>query len=171
MQRTVFLTGTTLLICGLLMGCTANMTQFGEPPREAAKTISVSQLLENLDDYAGEYVRVRGVVTEMCTHSGCWMEVADRQGADGVFVKFTYDTSKGRVPAEAIGQKAVVEGKVVVMEVSEERRRHYAEDQGASEAELAKIIGPEKVAQLECPSARIANVDVAQPKACEHEAS
>lgn len=156
-----------------LVGCAGPQAHFGEPMKhDHQRPLSVARVMANPDDYDGEYVRVAGTVHTMCTTSGCWMELVDAPAADdaeGLVVVFTYDrATHSRVPPEAIGHKAVVEGKLVVKSIPEEQRRHMAADAGASVEELERIKGPAKSVRLECPAARIAGVKPAAPKACEH---
>ncbi len=159
-----------VVVAGLVLGgCAANYTQFGEPPnRPVQGPFTVAQVLADSAKYSGQWVKVAGVVTDLCTHAGCWMEIADRPGEKPLFVKFTYDTTTRRVPAEAKGRRAVVEGKLVIVEVPEAQRRHIAQEQGATPEQLAAIQGPERVVQLECPSAGIEGVRPAEPQVCEH---
>jgi hypothetical protein len=162
------LTIAALALC-ILSGCATRYTQFGAAPqRPVHEPLKVAEILKDPDQWNGQYVRVSGTVRDLCAHAGCWMEIADTPDGKPLWVQFTYDTSTQRVPVEAKGHRAVVEGKLVVTEVSEAQRRHYAEDQGASADEIAKIKGTEKRVQLEAPYAGIEGVQPAAPQACEH---
>jgi hypothetical protein len=153
----------------VLGGCAARYTQFGDPPkRPVQEPFTVQHVLAKADQLSGQWVKVAGVVSDLCTHAGCWMEIADRPGTRPLFVKFTYDTSTARVPAEAKGHRAVVEGRLVISEMPEAQRRHIARDQGATPEQLATIQGPERVVRLECPTAGIEGVQPASPQTCEH---
>jgi hypothetical protein len=154
----------------VLSGCATQQARFGAAPqRQMQEPFTVAQVLEQPQKYAGQYVRVAGVVTDLCEHAGCWMEVADKPGAKPLFVAFTYDLTTGRVPVEAKGHHAVLEGKIVLKEVPEERRRHIAAEQGAKPEQLALIKGPETQVQLECPSAEIEGVKPAAPQPCDQQ--
>lgn len=153
----------------LLSGCASNYTQFGTAPQHpGAQPLKVQQVLDAPEKYAGKHVKLAGLITDLCTHAGCWMEIADAPTGRPLFVQFTYDTTTQRVPPEAKGRRAIVEGKVVTKEISEAQRRHYAEDQGATPEQVAAIKGPETQVQLECPSVQIEGVKPAAPQACEH---
>jgi hypothetical protein len=162
----------TLLTCSLLCACAAQQAHFGDAPKmENEKPLSVPHITSAPENYEGKYVRVKGTVRDLCTTSGCWMEIARDTSKEepALLVVFTYDKTKYRVPPDAKGHEAIVEGTVSIREISQADRRHYAEDSGASPEEIAKIIGPEKIVRLECPAATIKGVEPATPQACEHE--
>lgn len=172
MMRMLALTG-LLGVCVLgLSGCAAPQGKFGEAMKHPEqKPLAVADVLAHPEKYNGQFIRVRGTVKNLCDHSGCWMEVGAKNAAagDGLVVVFSYDKSLGRVPPEARGHEAVVEGKLSVKEIDEGERRRQAVEHGASVAELAKIYGSKKVIRLECPAAEIAGVKPLDAKPCEHE--
>jgi hypothetical protein len=49
----------------------------------------------------------------------------------------------------------LIEGNATVKEVSEEMRKHYAEDAGKSKKEIAKIKGPEKDVQFAATGVKV----------------
>lgn len=85
-------------------------------------------------------VRFEGDITATCAKKGCWMDVAS--GEDTVFVRFLdYGFF---VPTEgAVGKRTVVEGEAFFDTLTVDMRRHYAEDAGATEEEIAAITEPE----------------------------
>lgn len=85
-------------------------------------------------------VRFEGEITATCPKKGCWMDVAS--GEDTVFVRFLdYGFF---VPTEgAEGKRAIMEGEAFFDTLTVDMRRHYAEDAGASEEEIAAITEPE----------------------------
>ena len=166
----------SLVVAGLLLstGCATTQTHFGQPMKLTdQKPLTVTHIVTDPNEYEGRYVAVRGTVRSLCTHSGCWMELAHNPSdeADGLLVIFTYDRKKYRVPPEAKGHEALVEGTVVIKESSEAQRRYRAKEQGMSAEQVAAIVGPKKSVRLECPAARIAGVKPGTPQACEHEKS
>ncbi len=168
-MRCTVLPSSAALVCLSLAGCatTPTGTQFGTPLKaDAGPTVTVAKLLANPQPYMGKVVQVRGVMGDVCPDAGCWGEIADKPGEKGVFMSFVFDRSKQRVPAEAKGHAAVAQGKVIQVEVPEEQRKHYAEERGASAAELAKIKGSEQTVRLECSSINIEGVKVAEPRTC-----
>lgn len=142
----------------------ARVAKFGaESKLTDADAVPVEKVLSNPDQYKEQYVRVTGTVTSVCAKKGCWLRLAPKgsntQAAGGdVFIKFQ-DPSTGRlVPMEAIGHEVTAEGVVKVGQMSEAAARHYKKDSGASDDEVAKIVGPQKQVVLVKPSVAIEGV-------------
>lgn len=75
-------------------------------------------------------------VDEVCQAKGCWMKL-DLGNDEQVMVKFKdYGFF---MPKNIAGKEVIVNGKAFVSEVSVEEQRHYAEDAGKSEDEIAAI--------------------------------
>jgi len=81
--------------------------------------------------------------------------LTDEAAAETVFVKFTCPVDGRLIPMAAVGHQALVEGVLTVEEITEGEARHYQEDAGASTAEIAKIVGPQKQLSIMAPAARI----------------
>lgn len=79
---------------------------------------------------------LKGTILETCDKKGCWMEVAT--DTDTLFVKFKdYGFF---VPTSGVEGKTVfMQGLASLDTVSVDELRHYAEDAGKSEAEIAAI--------------------------------
>lgn len=79
---------------------------------------------------------IKGTILETCDKKGCWMEVAT--GTDTLFVKFKdYGFF---VPTSGVEGKTVyMQGLASLDTVSVDELRHYAEDAGKSEEEIAAI--------------------------------
>jgi hypothetical protein len=78
-------------------------------------------------------------VKEVCSKKGCWMrlELADGQEAIVRFKDYGFF-----VPKNIAGSTVVVNGKAFVTTQTIEELRHYAEDAGKSEEEIAAITEP-----------------------------
>jgi len=75
-------------------------------------------------------------VDEVCQAKGCWMKL-DLGNEEQVMVKFKdYGFF---MPKNIAGKEVIINGKAFVSEVSVEEQRHYAEDAGKSEDEIATI--------------------------------
>jgi hypothetical protein len=59
------------------------------------------------------------------------------------------------MPENIVGKTVLIEGNATVKEVSEEMRKHYAEDAGKSKKEIAKIKGPEKDVQFAATGVKV----------------
>lgn len=86
-------------------------------------------------------VKLATKINEICQNKGCWMTL-DLGNSEKAFVKFkNYGFF---VPMNAQKRETVVEGKAFVEETSVAELKHYAEDEGKSEAEIATITTPKK---------------------------
>ena len=70
--------------------------------------VAIQKLLGDPDSYVGTKVRVDGVVSAVCKHRGCWMQVKDPANDQGIRIK----VEDGVIvfPASAIWSKASAEG-------------------------------------------------------------
>ena len=83
-------------------------------------------------------VTMRGMVSDVCSKKGCWMTIPLSNGED-LMVRFKdYDFF---VPVDASGE-VIINGKAYISETSVADLRHYAEDAGASSAEIEAILEP-----------------------------
>lgn len=86
-------------------------------------------------------VAFTSTVNEVCKSKGCWMQLNLPEEED-VMVKFK-DYSFF-VPKDIANRDVVVKGKAYVTEVSIEEQKHYAEDNGKNEEEIAAITSPKR---------------------------
>jgi hypothetical protein len=100
------------------------------------------QDVKGIDDIAtkGLPLQIEGPVTSACQHKGCWMTMQEAGAADELFVRF-FDYSFF-VPKDLAGKTAVIKGNFYQDTTSVEDLRHYAEDEGQSAEEIAKITEP-----------------------------
>ncbi|MBT8299118.1 MAG: DUF4920 domain-containing protein [Maribacter sp.] len=85
--------------------------------------------------------KFKAVVKEVCQEKGCWMKV-ELDGGEEAMVRFKdYGFF---MPKDIAGKEVIVNGLAFVEEMSVEDQRHYAEDGGKSEEEIAKITKPKK---------------------------
>lgn len=75
-----------------------------------AQSVAISEILDNVDAYAGERVRVEGLITAVCEHRGCWIDLA----GDREFETLRVKVEDGVIvfPMEVRGKYAVAEGVV-----------------------------------------------------------
>jgi hypothetical protein len=86
-------------------------------------------------------VKFTSEVEKVCKKKGCWMTLKLDDSLTS-FVKF--EDYGFFVPLNAEDRKTVVEGKAFVSETPMEELRHYAQDAGKTEEEIAAITAPEK---------------------------
>ncbi len=114
--------------------------QYGEKV-DVKKAITVSQLLKVLAGKGEAAVVVKGIITEVCQAEGCWLKLKNDKG-EPLFVKIKDHAFL--LPKDIAGKKATVSGVAVVTEVSVDELKHYAEDAGKTEDEIASILQPSK---------------------------
>ncbi len=102
---------------------------------------SVSETLEALKTNDSLLTNVTGYVTSVCQVKGCWMVLSQNPtDSTGLFVKFKdYGFF---VPLDFAGSKVTLAGKAFKEVTSVDELRHYAEDEGKSAEEIAKITEP-----------------------------
>lgn len=143
------------MFIGLLFACkpTSNQAEavltapstentFGEAIT-TANALTVNELFTQLSNQDSIVTKVRGTVQEVCQAKGCWMTITDDKAqAQTVFVKFKdYGFF---VPKDISGKEIIMEGLAFQEVTSVDELRHYAEDKGASEEEIAKITEPKR---------------------------
>jgi hypothetical protein len=71
-------------------------------------SVTVAELLATPDAYLGKTVRVDGVVASVCEHMGCWIQIADHEGAPGI--QFKVEDGVIVFPKDGQGRRASAEG-------------------------------------------------------------
>ena len=107
---------------------------------DEGKPVAVDKVEQNLKENKFEG-KITGKVVEVCRAEGCWLKL---EKADGSSMMVRAKNHGFLVPVDLIGKSVVVDGEAEVKEVSEEMRKHYAEDAGKSKEEIEKIKGAEK---------------------------
>lgn len=122
---------------------TASDRQFGDPVT-AAGAISYAELVSRMQAGDTLAVKVKGTVEAVCQMKGCWMNMA---GTVPMMVRFKdYGFF---VPKDISGREVVLDGKAYYKVVPVDELRHYAEDAGKSEAEIAAITEPKRELSFE----------------------
>lgn len=115
---------------------------YGAGVSNPASAVSFTEVYAQLDSADSMNVTMKGKVESVCQTKGCWMNLVDPSGAsDGeIFVQF-FDYGFF-MPKDLSGSEVIVEGKAYTQETSVDELRHYAEDEGQSEEEIAAITEP-----------------------------
>lgn len=87
-------------------------------------------------------LKVKGIVDEVCEKKGCWLTM---KLPNGESMRVTFKDYAFFVPKNIEGKEIIVEGDASVEELSIEDQRHFAEDGGATKAEIEKITAIKKV--------------------------
>ncbi|MDW7695971.1 DUF4920 domain-containing protein [Flammeovirgaceae bacterium SG7u.111] len=118
----------------------ADSTKFGvEVAPEAA--ITLASLDEKIATATAlEDVTVTGKVTEVCQQKGCWMKL---EKADGSEMRVKFKDYALFMPKDLAGKEVVIHGVASMDTVAVDVLKHYAEDAGKTEEEIAAITEPE----------------------------
>ena len=120
--------------------------------------LSVDDALARSSSLDGQTVRVAGTIRQVCQAKGCWLTFSTAQGQ--TLRVMTHEEGGDEddsmvFPKDAAGRRAEVVGTLRVTEESVARRRHLAEDAGASAEEVAAITEPSRAVSLLATGARI----------------
>lgn len=96
--------------------------------------------------------QVKGKVVEVCKAEGCWIRL---QKADGSSMMVRSKDHAFLMPENIVGKTVLVEGNATVKEITEDMRKHYAEDAGKTKDEIAKIKGSEKDVQFSAKGVKV----------------
>jgi hypothetical protein len=119
----------TLIVLALSLSLAlAAETKLGKP-LTLKQAIPIATLLASPDRFVGKTIQVRGKVTEVCQHMGCWMNLVDE--ASGKMVRIKVEDGVIVFPKDSIGKTAVAEGKFAKMQLTREQAvaqmKHEAE--------------------------------------------
>lgn len=118
--------------------------KFGEEITEDG-AISGEEFLQVFSGKDSMEVKVKAPIVEVCQKKGCWMEL-ELSPDQNMTIRFKdYGFF---VPKDAAGKIAIVEGVAKIDTISVQELKHYAEDRGASQEEIATITEPEITLEL-----------------------
>ncbi len=114
---------------------------------DAGAVLTVPEAYAKIDEIAGQPVRVRGTIVDVCAKRGCWMNLA--ADGDARVVQVKVDDGVIVFPMSAKGRDATAQGvaekRALTLEQTRARHQHEAEEQGkpfdpASVTEPATIV-------------------------------
>jgi uncharacterized protein DUF4920 len=108
-------------------------------PDGAVSTVELKDMIAANDSVE---VKLTGEVVDVCQKKGCWM---DMDMGDGQVLTVRFKDYGFFVPKDCAGKEAIIEGKAKLVVYSVDEQKHYAEDAGESEEEIAKIAEPKEV--------------------------
>lgn len=114
-----------------------NYQSFGEEITDEGVLVETEALEKYNAITPGDTINIKfsTKVNSVCQNKGCWMRVA--MGEEEAMVKFK--DYAFFMPKDIAGQEVIVEGRAFVEEMSVEDQRHFAEDAGKPEDEIAAI--------------------------------
>lgn len=98
-------------------------------PIGKSKKVSINNVLKDPTKYAGQTVRVEGVIVRSCKMEGCWAELA--QSKDGRSVRVKMKDHSFFIPLNSAGARARAEGVFSVKTISKAQVDHMIEEDGA----------------------------------------
>ena len=122
---------------------------FGAGVKVATAT-PIETILAEPKKFAGQTVRVEGMVTDVCPKRGCWFEMAGTK--PGLKLRFKVTDGDMVFPPDSKGKHAVAEGVVAVHELSLEESKDYAKEQAEEYGQPydpAKITEPMAIVRLD----------------------
>jgi len=144
----------SFLSCGLVFSQTEEIS-LGAEITLTEKT-NISDILADPDSYLDQTILVEGEILDVCPMMGCWMELKSDDGEGMIKVK----VKDGDLvfPVDAIGNKAVVQGTVYKIELTQEEAvdyfEHVAEESG-KDFDPSIITGPMVIYQIKGLGAEI----------------
>ena len=101
----------------------------------------MKELVALMDGKEEVATKLEGKVSEVCQAKGCWMTL---DKGDGSTIRVTFKDYGFFVPKDIAGKNVIISGKAYVATTTVDELKHYAEDAGKTEEEIAKITSPEK---------------------------
>lgn len=162
-MKTVFVAILNIFILTGLIFAQTDEANLGSEITLTEKT-KISDILADPESYIDQVVLVEGEVLEVCPKMGCWMELKSDSPTDDAEVevveKIKVKVKDGEIifPMEAVGQNALVEGKVYKIELTQEEAvgymEHIAEESG-KEFDPSTITGSMTLYQIKGLGAEI----------------
>lgn len=100
---------------------------------DAKSTSYLASIMETEDSVR---IKIAATAVEVCQKKGCWMKV---EIADGSLMRIRFKDYAFFVPKDISGKEVIFEGIAYKDTTTVEDLRHYAEDAGKSEEEIAAI--------------------------------
>ena len=111
---------------------------YGGAVSDAVEPVHISEAIKK--EIVDKPIVVTAEVVDVCSAKGCWLSLKDGDSE----VRVTFKDYGFFVPSSLKGRTVKVQGVLREEVISEADRRHYAEDAGASNEEIAAITGDVK---------------------------
>jgi hypothetical protein len=108
-------------------------------PLQATETVPLAAVLANVEQYAGQPVRIEGQIQDVCSKKGCWMVLQDGEAS----ARVTFKDYGFFVPKNATGAHATIVAQVTRETMSEDVAKHLAAESKDGNPEA--IQGPQEV--------------------------
>ncbi len=147
MKKLIFFSLMLMMLCTQLL--TAQDGKLYGNKLTLNETIAVSAIMEDPEGFLGQDVLIEGLVVDVCSKRGCWMEISSDKEYEKIKVKV--DDGVIVFPLSTKGQKALVQGKVYKITMSEEQvhawLKHEADEHGHT-YDPSEVTGPRVIYQI-----------------------
>jgi hypothetical protein len=132
----IFQTTLLIFICSTVA---LSQQYFGKKIKPKAKSITVTELKEQIASSKELSTRVSGTISGVCKMKGCWLTL---QNGNETPIRVTFKDYGFFVPKDSMGKKVLLQGIAYKTETTVAELKHYAHDAGKTEEEIAKITQP-----------------------------
>lgn len=156
MKRFKFILAAAFLLFLSSSVCFSASTQEYGKKLTLSEVTQVSRILAAPETYVGKKVLIKGMVVDVCTKRGCWMDIA----SDKAFEKIQVKVLDGEIvfPVSARGKEALVEGIVEALKYTREEAiawlEHKAEETGEA-FDPNTVEGPMTIYRIKALGAQI----------------
>lgn len=105
-------------------------------------TITYDNLLDQMSKMDSVEAKVVGKVSAVCQTKGCWMNIISDADTTKTEMFVEFKDYGFFMPKDLAGKEVVMLGKAFREETSVDDLKHFAEDEGLSPEEIAKITEP-----------------------------
>ncbi|MTI21017.1 DUF4920 domain-containing protein [Fulvivirga sp. RKSG066] len=139
MKKAVF----TLLTGIMLIACAKeNKVDYYGAQITTENALKSDQFIAEMSDKDSLQVKVEATIIETCEKKGCWMTLDMGYGKE---MRVTFKDYGFFVPTDSVeGHKVIIDGLARRTTTDVETLRHFAEDGGKSEDEIAQITEPKE---------------------------
>lgn len=116
---------------------------YGKAIDPTSEVVSYSDFLTKMDEMNGKEVILKGTVADVCQAMGCWMTLS----ADGKTTRIKTE-HEFFLPKDVAGREAIVSGKFMISEISEEDAKHFNDESKNPTVKTEDIKGPQKAFEM-----------------------
>lgn len=124
---------------------------YGKLYDDGMEVVEFTELINNASEYKDKTVLVKGNVSDVCQKAGCWLILTDGSSSSRVTTLHNF-----LVPKDVAGTQAIVFGKFIEAELTEDQAKHYNEESTNPKNEN-DIKGTVKVFEIEADGIKILN--------------
>lgn len=143
-----------IVLAGALAGCSSGRSDFASWSHYGLESVGSDESavgLANVDFTSNEPIVVSGVIEEVCTVKGCWMNIRD----GGKTARVRFKDYAFFVPRNAAGRRVVVAGRGEMTLLDVAWAKHLAEEAGKSRAEIDAITEPVEMFEIQATAVYI----------------